>query len=868
MKFSDESIRRRWIVMVLAWAAVTTLLFVHASIVDQYLQTAGSLGLRGAPAASTPFQSAYPAFAADAQTWVRHALSLLEGDSIRLRYTTIDNAPSGREVHWNSAWAWVIALAGQVDHWLTGRPVPQAIERVSVWLNPLVFSVLIVVISAWVARRMGAVLGVFVALAMVGHPRVSEGFFPGYVDHHGLLAVAVLGLVMGGVVMGAGWWRERGLERGWIGPVSPDDVRKGAIFSALSGAMGMWVSAASTIAPIGIMGVAGLGALLLLGGEARRGGAVFDGSAWRLWGRVGGLASLFFYLVEYFPNHMGLRLESNHPVYALAWWGGGELIAELGERWLAGRAAWGTNLKRLALPVAAILVAPLIIIIGGTQVFIVMDPFLSALHNRYIQEFLPLWRSIRGTGWNTFFSVVGFENIPLLVAIGTLAILRRRAPLVLWFATFAAAAFTAMAWMQSRWLLNASGSQVTLALVLVVFFVQHRPASLRWAVAIVSAGLIFLPAAITRIVNGREDLRLRRVAPKDAQSALARDVASALRASSPQGEITVLASPNASTSVGYYGRFKTLGTLYWENCEGLKSAAAVFSARTHTEAAALVKKFGITHIAMISDENFVEQYNRLLYPNATDAEIKQSFGYQLMIDRSVPAWLQMIPYKVPDDLSSLSTTVLLFKVAFEQTPADALYHIALGKVALGLMADAERDFDTLIKDSPNSFQPWMRKGEILLARHDWAAAAEAMFQGISRAPAAQRPGMFAIAARNFYDRNQPLQAIQLYRAALKDRFDPMIGAYLAFILATTTDDKLRNGRDAEAIAVEALKSDPNSATLLNSLAAAQAESGKFAEAIATAERAIAVARMKGETAVVAVTEERLRSFKAGKPLRK
>lgn len=868
MQLSAESVRQRWVILVLAWAVAGGLLIFHARTVDAYLTTLSKLGLRGAPEASTPLKATYPSFAADAQVWVRHALSLLEGDSIRLRYTTIDNAPHGREVHWNSAWAWTIALAGSIDHWLTGRPLPQSVESVGIWLNPLVFLVLAIVISSWVARRVGALLGAFVALAMIGHPRVAEGFFPGYIDHHGLLTVAVLGLVLGATFMGAGWWQAREGGRAGILPGSPEEARMAAKFSALSGAFGMWVSAASTLVPIGIVGFAAVATLLIQGRGTREGGARFDGDIWRLWGRVGALGSLFFYFVEYFPSQMGLRLESNHPFYALAWWGGAHLIAEIGERWLGGPANWLGNPKRLALPLAAVLVAPLTILIGGTGVFVVMDPFLSSLHNQYIQEFLPLWRSLRGLGWNTFFSVVGFENMPLLVALGVLAFVRRRAPLLLWFATIAALIFTAMAWTQSRWLLNASGSQVTLAIVLVVYFTANRRLALRWTVGLATAVLAFLPSAVTRTTNAREDVRVRRVTPKDAFSALARDIAAALRASQPAGEITLLASPNASTSIGYYGRFKTIGTLYWENCDGLKAAAALHAARTQDEAAELVRKHGVTHIAMVSEEHFIEQYYRLLHPGATDAEVKQSFGYKLLGERSIPPWLQMIPYKVPDDLSSLNITVLLFKVAFDQTPADALYNIALGKIALGLVAEAEQDIDALIKQSPVSFQPWMRKGELLLARNEWAVAAEAMFQGITRAPVEQRLGMYAIAARNFYDRGQPQQAAQLYRAALRGQFDVNIASYLAFILSTAADDKLRNGAEALAIAEQAAKIEPTSPTVLNSLAAALAENGKFTEAAAVAERAIANARLKGEAAIIRVTEERLAVFKSGKPLRK
>jgi tetratricopeptide (TPR) repeat protein len=128
--------------------------------------------------------------------------------------------------------------------------------------------------------------------------------------------------------------------------------------------------------------------------------------------------------------------------------------------------------------------------------------------------------------------------------------------------------------------------------------------------------------------------------------------------------------------------------------------------------------------------------------------------------------------------------------------------------------------------------------------------------------------MYAVAARGFYDRGQQLQAVKLYRVALKEQFDVNIASYLAFILSTSTDDKLRNGVEALEVAEKATKADPTSPTALNSLAAALAENGKFAEAATVAERAIANARIKGETAIIRVTEERVAVFKSGKPLRK
>ena len=854
--------------MLLVWAAAAAVLIIHAVTVRDYLGVVSELGRRGGGVPATPLQQPYPAFAADAQTWVRHAVSLLEGNGPQLRATTIDNAPHGREVHWNSAWAWAIAGGGYFDHRITGTPLLQAVERTTIWLPSAAFLLLILFVSGWVARRAGALAGAVVTIAMVGHPRVYEGFFPSYVDHHGLLCVSVLGMTLAAAFMGAGWWRPSE-ERMVVLPRTRESVRSAAIVSALFGAFGLWVSAASVIAPIAIVAFAGLIAVGLRGRAALSEGVQFDPEAWRLWGRVGAAASLVFYLIEYFPFHLGFRLESNHPFYALAWWGGAEIIAEIGSRFLGDPKQWWSRLGAFALPVVAVLVAPLTIAIWGTRVFVVMDPFLSRLHSDYIQEFLPLWRTISTLGWKTILAVVAAENAPLLVAIGLLIVRGRRVPVSIWFCVAAGLLLSAMAWTQSRWLLNASGVQVTLTVVLLAYglgTVTVKP-WVRWTAGLALAAVVFAPHAYLRIKAGFDDLAARRVTPKDAQSALWRDIALAIRQSQPAGDITLLTSPNSSTTIGYYGRFKTLGTLYWENSEGLKAAASVLAAKTQNEAAALIQKLGITHLAIVSEEHFIDSYYRLLHPGAPVEEVKKCFGLQLLVDRVVPPWLQMVPYKVPDDLSGLKVTVMLFKVAFNQTPADALYHIALAKIALGELEPAEKDIDTLIQQTPVSFQPWLRKGEILFARQDFDGAAEATINGIKRAPLVDQPNLYANAASSFFRQRAHAQAAQIYRAALEELFVPELAAYLAFILATSSDDSLRNGKEALHFAERALQVNPNSPTFLNSQAVAYAELGQFENAIKSATDALANARAQGDAAAQAVSEQRLAAFQAKRPWR-
>lgn len=870
MQLSREKYQVRWVILLVAWLAAAWALYYQAAIVRDYLNIVSQLGLRGAAEANTPLKQPFPGFAADGQTWVRHAISLTEGNGLRLRYTTIDNAPDGREVHWNSLWAWTIAGAGWIHHLFNGTPLPISIERATLWLNPTVLMILIVVMSLMATIRAGVITGVIVTAAMTGSGRIYEGFFPSYVDHHGLLTVAVFGAMLGAIFMGGGWWLPSNKTDTPVLPPSPEIAENAARFSATFGAIGLWVSAASVIPPIALIGLSGLIAIVIQGRSAQQQGAKFEARVWRTWGRTGGGLSLAFYLLEYFPNHLGLRLEANHPFHALAWYGGGELIAYFGDWWLARgmEKSYRLPIGGVIVALVAVSISPVTILAFGSQVFTVIDPFLARLHSDYIQEFLPMWLTMRGLDSTTALQVVLVDNLPLIGGIATLTYFRRETPIVVWFATTAVLLFSAMAWWQSRWLLNASGIQVCLILVLFATLMTKRSALARWGVALVIIGALFAPTAISRITNGLADVNARRVSPRDANSALARDIASAIRASQPDGEITVLSSPNGSTGIGYYGRFKTLGTLYWENNEGLKKAAAIYAAHDEKEAADLIRAYHITHIALLSDENFVQQYYQLLHPNATEAQIKSCFGYKLFFERVVPQWLEMLPYRVPDDLAQLKTTVMLFKVNFKQNIAEALYNVAVSQITSGAIEEGNKTLELLIQKAPQIYQPWLRKGELLLARHDWEAAAEYSLKGISLAPEAERPALYISTAGSFYNQQQHALAIKIYRVSLQWRPSAEGACYLSWVLSTSHDDALRNPAESLTLAQDALKSDPNSPIFLNALAAALAENGRFPEAITAADRALQNAKLRGSSAAIIQTfAQRLAILKEGKPIR-
>jgi tetratricopeptide (TPR) repeat protein len=119
-----------------------------------------------------------------------------------------------------------------------------------------------------------------------------------------------------------------------------------------------------------------------------------------------------------------------------------------------------------------------------------------------------------------------------------------------------------------------------------------------------------------------------------------------------------------------------------------------------------------------------------------------------------------------------------------------------------------------------------------------------------------RTGDFASATNQF-----------AYALLLKPAWPPALNG-LAWLLATCPDEKVRNGAEAVQRAEQACavtgRGDP---TMLNTLAAAYAEAGKFPEAINVAQEAIAVARAAGNAAAADQAENLLGIFQSGRPFR-
>jgi tetratricopeptide (TPR) repeat protein len=240
------------------------------------------------------------------------------------------------------------------------------------------------------------------------------------------------------------------------------------------------------------------------------------------------------------------------------------------------------------------------------------------------------------------------------------------------------------------------------------------------------------------------------VQPGEAMQLLYRDIAGALRKAGAGDEAVVLSDPNASVGVGYYGRLRTVGTLYWENRDGLLAAAELIDATDDAEAAARMYARGITHVVMVSSYDFQAEYRHALHGDGDDREAKASgLGRRLLYEHKVPAWLRPLNYRVPAELARLGFKVAVFAVDFATPVAVAQERIGRYQLSKGANDQAEISFMTAMAADPSLPEPWLRLGELALAAGRAAEAYNFIRAGIARAPASERARLKMAAASLF-----------------------------------------------------------------------------------------------------------------------
>lgn len=685
--------------------------FGHAYLVDAVLVRLCDTSDAGLPAEKRPPYALLP-MAFDGYVWVRHAYHLTRDGQLRLRFTDFDNAPDGRPVHWNSAFAWWLRGLGEIYRAQTGQPLYLSISRMAIWANPILLGVALVLMGSLAAKRYGPLSGAVVVIGMVTTPTFYEGFMPGYPDHHGLIGWALLGLVFGLAWAGGGWVQPPDAS-GFVAPRNLRQARIGIWISAISGAAGLWVSALSTSMVLGALGAAVLASTAIFARSAREAGCSFHPWLIKQWAIIGAAGSLVFYALEYFPWHIGLTVETNHPVYALAWLGGGWILATLGE-WLATSPEKRRPLPWLQLIIAALACVPLpaLVFFGGPEIYIPRDPFMQGLWKN-IRELLPLLvrMEVDSLSWQAAF---GFYPALLLLGFGLLASNRLQGgtKTVILLLCVTIVAMTGLQFYQSRWGMLAGPLYIALAAVVVPVFwrlVRGHGWSSRAAAALIAGfGLLVAYPSFNGWIRPAmiqyEAKENTPIDPIQGLHLLHREVAKILRAQAGDRPIVLLSSPNSSCLLGAFADCKTIGTLYWENVDGLKKAARALNAQNDTEALQLLKELGVTHVFLLTWENFIEPYFYILYPSPVPGKRPQdSFGIRALFKNELPLWARPLPIPPLPLARMLEQKLLVLEIVPDQTLPEACIHVSRYlRISLGDAAGAENFARQALQHDPDN----------------------------------------------------------------------------------------------------------------------------------------------------------------------
>lgn len=648
-----------------------------------------------------------PPSSMDMRWWVLHTQSLLESDSFRIRDTAIDNTPQGREVHWSSGLIWLIAGLARLISFFNGQPPVASATQAAIIAPLFILAFSVALISSLVAWRLGwGIAGLFVLILFTCRP-VYEGFVYGMADHHGIVLAFATASVLSLVFAGAGLVNSKKTKFPFL--LDETEARRWMILSGILGGAALWVSAATAIPVLAGCGAGSIAAAWI----GRRHGISLQPSLWRAWGLAGCLCSLIFYLLEYFPFHMGWRLEVNHPLHALAWLAAADLLRRLLSRlFCRGRFTNGSPSDLLRVSICSVLLClpPTMALARPDLFFLVSDKFLLMLHEEHINEFQPFWVFLFSSETPVYliFCVLSW---PFTIIAGAAVLLSRKEASPVWHALAAFAllpmlVMQALAFSQVRWQPLASGLWMVEALILGIAFLQMRAIAL---LPLVTSACLAALAIMAAVWHPQRVFRrawstppVSEELPKNcAPSILLRDLSHRLLQASPNRVPVVLAGPTSSTEFSYYGHIRTLGTLYWENVEGLKRAARIFAAADADTALRLIQQAGVTHIVVASWDDFGMDYVKLLKNAGEIPEIPpQPFVKALLDGAEPPHWIRPLYYPIPTAFGLDGAQVRIFAVIPDQSPIDAIIHRGIYQLDAGNAAEAKKLFQRVLADSP------------------------------------------------------------------------------------------------------------------------------------------------------------------------
>ncbi|HEX3729013.1 MAG TPA: hypothetical protein VHV47_04370 [Opitutaceae bacterium] len=564
----------------------------------------------------------------------------------RLRRAPYENAPAGRAVSSASPYHWWLLAVAAVDRALSGRPPGQAIERAALWADPLLHLLFTAAAAIFLARKLGRLEAALMALALAALYPLGAAFVPGVANAFGLTLLWGCGsvlLLLPGLKPGpaAGRW----------------------FFSAgVAGGIGLWLGAPQQAFVLEGIALGGILEAMV----ARRSPASAP-PCWRLWAVGGAATSLLAFLLEYFPARPALRLEVNHPLYALAWLGAGELLWRLA--CAARPGARALKAKDWAIVAAAAIAAgalPWFQARSGTAALLSLGDGpasrLADLPGAAAASSLGAWFRRDGLSAEALATLAG-----LSLLLPAAWILARRGGARGGLAVAAGCVLAALppAVLHLR---DWNGLDASLAVLIVAGAAALPPGRGRWLWSTLAGVVLCL--GLARLWPAPEKTRANVFTTSEAEEFYERGLAHWLRDRAGPAGAVVLAPPVRTPSVDFYGSLRGLGTPDWENRDGLAATLRIVSAGRADEAEALVREHHVDYLVLPSWDSDLDGLARLGL-----AQPEQSFLFQLH-RWTVFDWLCPVPYELPALPGFDGQSVIVYQVTPEVSRATTISRLA------------------------------------------------------------------------------------------------------------------------------------------------------------------------------------------------
>jgi hypothetical protein len=647
--------------------------------------------------------------------WLAQTQRMFNRGEWRVRHIDYENAPEGRAVHTPSPYRWWLGSLAWCDHLMSGRSPAQAVERAALVADPILHFLLILGATTLVAWRFGVLPAALLSIGFVTLFPFAAGYLPGAPDDRGLTQIFALGSVL---LLAAGVRTSSAPDAGG------KSTRRWFSLAGVVGGLGLWVSV-SVQGPV-LVGVV-VGALLAAWvTRTSKPGEPAGTSAlpWRSWAAAGSVTTLGAYLIEFAPAHLYLwdwQLSYIHPLYGLAWLGGGEILAQ-GTGWIQTKKFPRTFRSVTFLALAVVVIAAVPVAIWKTDGSWVLFPDsaslrLTKLPNGAIARSLAAWilrDGLTPAGWATFLPLV-------LVAPAAWFLLRqetarvRRVSLAITLGPVIIA--LGFACHQLVWWNTLDGFLLLLLVVMTAGL--PRAANREYARLAWVSGTLLLSFGVLLVAPRLGAQTENDLTRSEVLGLIERDLAGWLALHGDPAGVVVLAPPNATTALCYYGGMRGMGALSRENKEGVAAAVLILKNQNLQEAKELIDRRKITHLVLLSWDSGFDDYTR-----AGTGQSASTLRDQLQLS-TLPLWLRPLPYRLPTITGFEGQSVTVFEVVDEQELATGVSRIAEYLIEMGDLDQAAAAAQGL-RRFPADFGAWVARAEVELARGDEAGFAKSL----------------------------------------------------------------------------------------------------------------------------------------------